>query len=200
MPADKESFRAAGPGYTIRHARPGDVLAAKALIMRVISQDLGYAYNPQWHWDVDDLQGTYLDDPRQALWVAIDDVSGEILATGGVRKGGPRSAPEQWVVDRYDSERTAQVVRVYVAQAHRRRGIARRLVDLARRFAAADGGYAVICLHTDTSAPGAEAFWRSMPTTLVYDGRGVDTTDTIHLELAFPQPGEATHRAAPRSW
>jgi ribosomal protein S18 acetylase RimI-like enzyme len=188
MAVDKERFTAAGRGFSVRPARPQDLPAARALIMRVIKEDLGYDHNPQWHWDVDDLQGTYLDDPRHALWVAVDDASGHIVATGGLRKGGPRSAPEQWVVDRYDPERTAQVVRVYVAREHRRRGIARTLVDLARRFAAAEGGYAVICLHTDVRAPGAEGFWRAMPTTLVYDGRGQDpTVETLHFELPFPE-------------
>jgi ribosomal protein S18 acetylase RimI-like enzyme len=94
------------------------------------------------------------------------------------------------VAARYDPDRTAQVVRVYVARAHRRRGVARALVELARRFAAAEGGYDVICLHTDVRAPGAAPFWRSMPTRLVYDpqghGEGISAT-TLHFELAFPE-------------
>lgn len=191
MPVNKECFTTRGRGFTARPARPDDLPAARALIFRVIKEDLGYDYNPAWHWDIDDLQGTYLDDPRQALWVAVDDASGAIVATGGLRKGGPRSAPEQWVIDRYDQERTAQVVRVYVSREHRRRGIARSLVDLARRFAAAEGGYSVICLHTDTRAPGAEGFWRAMPTTLVYDARGKDPFgETLHFELPLPEVTE----------
>jgi ribosomal protein S18 acetylase RimI-like enzyme len=126
---------------------------------------------------------------RGALWVAVDDATGEIVGTGGVRRGGPKSPPE--MAAQYDPDRTAQVVRVYVDRAHRRRGIARTLVELARRFAAADGGYDVICLHTDVRAPGAEAFWRSMPTTLVYDPQGQGEGaygSTLHFELAFPVP------------
>jgi hypothetical protein len=55
----------------------------------------------------------------------------------------------------------------------------------------------VICLHTDRRAPGAEAFWRAMPTTLVYDPRGARSFgsakgepfgDTLHFELDFPAP------------
>jgi ribosomal protein S18 acetylase RimI-like enzyme len=187
MPLEKTAMTATGDGYTIRHLRPEDVPATQRHIMRVIKDDLGFDYNPAWHWDVDDLKGTYIDDPRQALWVAVDDTSGAIVASGGVRKGGPRSAPEQWVIDRYDAERTAQVVRVYVDRNHRRRGIARRMVDLARRFIAADGGYDVICLHTDFRSPGAEQFWRAMPTSVVYDARGKDPTgDVVHFELPFP--------------
>jgi hypothetical protein len=64
-------------------------------------------------------------------------------------------------------------------------------VELARRFAAAEGGYAVIYLHTDRRAPGAEAFWRAMPTTLVYDPQGAGPFgETLHFELAFPDRGE----------
>jgi GNAT superfamily N-acetyltransferase len=185
MPVDKARFTGKVNGYSLRPAQPEDVPEARTHIFRVIAEDLGYAYNPQWHWDIDDLQGVYLDDPRQILWVVVEDATGKLVATGGVRKGGPRSAPEQWIVDRYHPERTAQVVRVYVARQHRRRGIARALVALAQQFTAAEGGYDVLCLHTDTRAPGAEAFWRSMPTTLIYDARGVDPTgDTLHFELA----------------
>jgi GNAT superfamily N-acetyltransferase len=183
----KEALTARGNGFSARPAQPDDLPAARELIMRVITEDLGYGYNPQWHWDVDDLGGVYLDDPRHALWVAVDDATGRIVGTGGIRRGGPRSPPH--VAARYDRDRTAQVVRVYVDRAHRRRGIARTLVELARRFAAADSGYDVICLHTDIRAPGAEAFWRSMPTTVVHDpqgqGEGMQAS-TLHLELAFP--------------
>ena len=187
MSVEKQDLTALGEGYHIRHLRPEDVPAARQLIMRVVKEDLGFDYNPAWHWDVDDLQGTYIDDPRQALWVAVDDASGAIVATGGVRKGGPRSVPQQWLIERYHPERTAQVVRVYVDRAHRRRGIARRMVDLARRFAAADGGFEVVYLHTDFRAPGAEAFWRAMPTTVVYDARGNDPTgEVVHFELPPP--------------
>jgi GNAT superfamily N-acetyltransferase len=197
MAVDRERFTATGPGYTVRPLRPEDIPWVREHIFRVITEDLGYGYNPAWHWDIDDLQGVYLDDPRHALWVAIDDASGALVATGGIRKGGPRSAPEQWVIERYDQERTAQVVRVYVAREHRRRGIARTIVELARRFAAAEGGYDVICLHTDTRAPGAEGFWRSMPTTLIYDARGIDPFgETLHFELSFPEDSQQEGAAA----
>ena len=209
MTASQDGPAARGPGYTARPAQPGDLRRARELIVRVIEEDLGYAYNPAWHWDLDDLRGVYLDDPRHALWVVTDDATGELLATGAVRRGGPKSPPTpRWLADRYDRDRTAQVVRVYVARPHRRRGIARTLVELARRFAAAEGGYSVICLHTDRRAPGAEAFWRAMPTTLVYDPKtdpqsdaaGDQSRETLHFELAFPgaegQEAQRTHGAA----
>ena len=134
MTASQDGPAARGPGYTARPAQPGDLRRARELIARVIEEDLGYAYNPAWHWDLDDLRGVYLDDPRHALWVVTDDATGELLATGAVRRGGPGlAAHPALAADRYDRDRTAQVVRVYVARPHRRRGIARTLVELARR-------------------------------------------------------------------
>jgi GNAT superfamily N-acetyltransferase len=190
MAIDKEAFRARGDGYAVRPARPADLPAARALILRVIEDDLGYAYTPAWHWDVDDLRGVYLDHPRHILWVATDAAAGHPIATGAVRSGGPQSPPNPpWLAARYDRQRTAQLVRLYVARPHRRRGIARALVALARRFVAAEGGYTVLCLHTDRRAPGAEPFWRAMPTTLIYDPRGEGPFgDTLHFELALADP------------
>jgi GNAT superfamily N-acetyltransferase len=83
--------------------------------------------------------------------------------------------------------RTAQLLRVYIAADHRRRGVARNLVEHARQFAE-QVGYQTIYLHTNASVPGAEAFWRTMPTTLIYDGRGNSAgySEAVHFELAVP--------------
>ncbi|MGW3731116.1 N-acetyltransferase family protein, partial [Streptomyces sp. NPDC000851] len=58
----------------------------------------------------------------------------------------------------------------YVRPEHRRRGLARRLVDALVAFAEADGGYHFAYLHTDPAVPGAEAFWRSLAK-VVHDER-----------------------------
>jgi GNAT superfamily N-acetyltransferase len=176
--------------FSVRGARPADLTAARALIMRVIREDLGYEHNPAWHWDVDDLQGVYLDHPRHALFVAVDDASGELIGTSAVRGSRLTSPPSPgWLVARYDPERTAELCRVYVGRAHRRRGAARALVDAARRFVVRTGGYTTLSLHTDPRAPGAEPFWRAMPTTLVYDNRGrgdaSETWPTLYFEMAL---------------
>ena len=72
-----------------------------------------------------------------------------------------------WLAERYNGPTIAQLLRVYIARSHRRRGVARGLVTSARHFVASAGGYETIYLHTNASVPGAEAFWRAMPTTLV---------------------------------
>jgi ribosomal protein S18 acetylase RimI-like enzyme len=172
-------------GFTVREVRPEDIEQARAVILRVLEEDLHSGYIPEWHWDVDDIQGTYIDNPRQAMFVAVDDASGAVIGTTAIRAGGPKPVNHpQWLCDRYDPETTAQLYRVYIAREHRRRGAARALVDAARRFVRDEGGYTVIYLHTNVTVPEAEPFWRSMPTTEVYDGRH-GRNAPVHFELAM---------------
>lgn len=177
-------------GFTVREARPEDLAQATALITRVLAEDLGISpLRPEIHFDVIDPRRTYLDNPRHALFIAVDDTSGEVIGTTGVRAGGPKSPPHpRWLADKYDPVTTAQLYRVYIHPEHRRRGAARHLVEAARRFIAAEGGYAVIYLHTDpVTVPAAEPFWRSMPATEIYDARGKgEPSHALHFELAFP--------------
>ncbi|WP_316311852.1 GNAT family N-acetyltransferase, partial [Clavibacter michiganensis] len=73
---------------------------------------------------------------------------------------------------------------VYVRPEHRRRGLARRLVHELLAFAAADGGYRTVYLHTDPKVPGAESFWRSLGK-VVHDERE-DTgggNGVVHFEI-----------------
>jgi GNAT superfamily N-acetyltransferase len=176
-------------GLTLRHVEPPDFVPVREHILRVVREDLGIDYRPEWHWDLDDLHGVYVDHPRQALFVAVDDDSGEIAGTTSVVNTGPNAPPHPgWLAERYNGPTIAQLLRVYIARRHRRRGIARGLVTAARHFVAGAGGYETIYLHTNASVPGAEAFWRAMPTTLVYDGRGNTDgfSEAVHFELAFP--------------
>ncbi|MCF2437285.1 hypothetical protein LV779_37450 [Streptomyces thinghirensis] len=48
--------------------------------------------------------------------------------------------------------------------------MARQLVDELLAFAAADGGYRAVYLHTDPAVTGAEPFWRSLAK-IVHDER-----------------------------
>jgi GNAT superfamily N-acetyltransferase/ubiquinone/menaquinone biosynthesis C-methylase UbiE len=178
-----------GQSFTVRHARPEDLAEARAHILRVTEEDLKFPYTPRFHFDIDQAEIVYLQDPRQALFVAIDDVSGRIIGTTSVRTGGPVSPPHPaWFTRRYDWNATAQLYRVYVAREHRRRGVASALVEAARRFVVADGAYCDIYLHTDAGVEAAEPFWRSVAR-ITYDSR-VDgnPANTVHFELPLHQP------------
>jgi len=132
-------------------------------MLRTLKEDFQTAYDPQVQRDISDIAGTFLTSHRRVLFVGVDDATGEILATGGVRGGFLRHGPAA-LSERYDDERTAQLVRVYVREEDRRRGIARAIVRELLAFILADGGYSTIALHTFPHSPGAMAFWASIGT------------------------------------
>lgn len=183
-----------GRGFIVREVTPADFAEARAVIVRVLDEDLKTGYRPEIHWDIDDMQGTYLDNCRQALFVAVDRASGQVIGTISVRTDGPKSPPHpHWLAERYATDTTCQLFRAYIAREHRRRGVARALVEAARRFIRDEGGYDTIYLHTNPSVPGAEPFWRSMPTREIFDSRreeGAPGTNALHFELDM-LPAEA---------
>ncbi|MET9440630.1 GNAT family N-acetyltransferase [Streptomyces sp. NPDC006610] len=172
-------------GYTVRPATAADVDGARRVMLDTFYNEFGYGYVPQWHHDVVDIEGTYLDVPRHLLLVAVHD--GEVVATTGVRSQGPRHPPHpRWLAERYPYGTTAQLVRVYVRPEHRRRGLARTLVDAACDFVIGTPGYDRIYLHTNVNVEGAEAFWRSLAKE-VFDARTTGEhgpgVATVHFEI-----------------
>ncbi|MFG2683834.1 GNAT family N-acetyltransferase [Streptomyces sp. NPDC048392] len=172
--------------YSIRPATPADLDAARAVMLDTVYRDFGAGYVPRWHADVIDPAGAYVTPERHALLVAVD-AAGEVVATGALDSRGPAHPPNpRHVAERYPSGVTAQLRRVYVRPEHRRRGLARRLVDGLLAFAAADGGYRAVYLHTDPAVAGAEPFWRSLAK-VVHDeredaggGQGI-----VHFEVSL---------------
>ena len=132
-------------------------------MLDTVHRDFGTGYVPRWHGDVMDPAAAYLAPARHTLLVAVDPRDGTVVATAALDSRGPAHPPNPHALaQRYPSGETAQLRRVYVRPEHRRRGLARRLVDELLAFAAADGGYRAVYLHTDPAIPGAEAFWRSL--------------------------------------
>ena len=161
-------------------ARAADLAEAEALMRTVLERDLG-GYNPRWHTDLDDLAATYLGDPRRALLVARLD--GELVGTAAVKPCLLRTPPNPgWLAQRYNDPSVCELVRVWVGSAGRRQGVGRCLVQQAVRWATGEGGYRTVYLHTNTSAPGAESFWRALPTIEIHDGRP-DPFHCVHFEI-----------------
>ncbi|MFD3496684.1 GNAT family N-acetyltransferase [Streptomyces sp. NPDC058678] len=149
--------------YSIRAASPDDLDGARAVMLDTVYRDFGTGYVPRWHADIVDPAAAYLAPARHTLLVAVDPGDGAVVATAALDSRGPAHPPNpRPLAERYPSGRTAQLRRVYVRPEHRRRGLARRLVDELLAFAAADGGYRAVYLHTDPAVPGAEPFWRSL--------------------------------------
>ncbi|MFE9169024.1 GNAT family N-acetyltransferase [Streptomyces kebangsaanensis] len=157
--------------YRIKPATPDDIDGARAVMLDTVYRDFGTGYVPRWHGDIVDPAAAYLLPARHTLLVAVDGPGGEVVATAALDSRGPAYPPNpRHLAERYPSGGTAQLRRVYVRPEHRRRGLARRLVEELLAFAAADGGYRAVYLHTDPAVPGAEGFWRSLAK-VVHDER-----------------------------
>ncbi|MFI1358499.1 GNAT family N-acetyltransferase [Streptomyces sp. NPDC020898] len=157
--------------YCIRVATPDDLDGARVVMLDTVYRDFGTGYVPRWHGDIVDPASAYLAPARHTLLVAVDERDASVVATAALDSRGPLHPPNpRHVAERYPSGVTAQLRRVYVRPEHRRRGLARRLVSELLAFAAADGGYRTVYLHTDPAVTGAEAFWRSLGK-VVHDGR-----------------------------
>ncbi len=165
---------------TVTPAGESDLRDAEGVMRDVLERDLG-GYRREWHGDVDDLGAAYLGPARSALFLAR--VEGRPAGTAAVRPCSLRTPPNpEWLARRYSVPSVCELRRVWVASWARRRGVAGALVRAATRWATSEGGYASVYLHTDTSAPGAEAFWRALPTTEVHDARP-DPFNCVHFVL-----------------
>ncbi|MCE7080470.1 GNAT family N-acetyltransferase [Streptomyces sp. ST2-7A] len=172
-------------GYRVQRAGEDHLDDARAVMLDTIYRDFGTGYVPRWHGDVIDPAAAYLRSPRHVLLVAVEEGSGEVVGTAALDSRGPLHPPNPaWLAERYPSGETAQLRRVYVRPEHRRRGLARRMVDELVDFAVAEGGYRSLYLHTDPTVPGAEAFWRSLGK-VVCDERSEPGggQGTLHVEL-----------------
>lgn len=189
-PSNVHSRSTGDGGYEIRRALAAeDFAGAREVVLCTAESDLGYGYRPDWHWDLDHPIETYVDNPRQAMFVATAG-NGRIVATAGLRVGGPKCPPHPAELgERYaDRQAIAQLLRVATLPEHRRAGLARRLVAACQEFVRADGGFRVIYLHTNTLVPAAEPFWRSLPVVEVRDDRPYETDprfQTVHFELSI---------------
>ncbi len=187
------STQAPPAAFTVRRAVTAAELAgARAVVLRTAELDLGYGYQPQWHWDLDRPVETYVDNPRQAMFVAVDAL-GTVVSTAAIRVGGPNVPPHPPELGRRygDRQAVAQLLRVATLPGHRRHGLARRLVAACQEFVRADGGFRVIYLHTNTRVPAAEPFWRSLPVVEILDDRDRESDPrfaTVHFELPMDLP------------
>lgn len=173
-------------GFVVRELRPEDIPQARELMLRTVYEDFGDPYDPAIHADIDDMAGWYIAPEGPFMLVAVDNESHEIIATAGIRGGALKEGlSPQHLVDRYRDGRTGQLVRVYVLREHRRRGIARVLVDAVLQRAAQEGHYDTIALHTFPHSPGALGFWEAMGCVVVEDD-----TEGVSRAVFFEIPSQ----------
>lgn len=180
-------------GFTIRPINEEDISAAREVMLRSVREDIGGCYDPVTHADIDQLREQYLDPPSPGpfMLVAVDDDSGEVIGTGGIRDGALKGAtvPAE-LIDRYTDGKTCQLVRVYVLREHRRRGIAHAIVQEALHRVNVEGHYEAVALHTFPPSPGALPFWRAMGAEVLLDD--VDGPSEV-LYMEIPREALRTH-------
>jgi GNAT superfamily N-acetyltransferase len=155
-------------------------------MLDAVYRDFGTGYVPHWHADIIDPEAFYLAPPRHTLLVAVDERDGTVAATAALDAQGPAHPQNpRWLAERYPSGETAQLRRVYVRPEHRRRGLARQLVEGLLEFAKADGGYRAVYLHTYPHSPGAMDLWQTLGKVVLDEreevpGGGIDV---VHFEI-----------------
>jgi GNAT superfamily N-acetyltransferase len=142
--------------------RDDDRDAARAVVLAGLEEHWG-ALDPDLNRDVDDLGAAYADGT-----VVVARVDGAVVGVGVVVPAGPAEA---------------EVKRMSVLRAHRRRGIASAvltaLVEIARRW----GCHAVV-LETTTSWTDAVAFYRGCGFVHTHDETGTFGSDSwFRLDL-----------------
>lgn len=174
-------------GFTAMLAERVHLDESRALMHRTFFEDFQYPALQPFHDDTLDLAATYVDAEHRALFVAIDDSSGKVIATCAAREWDRRHPQHpDWLHERYQAKRAVELLRCYTLFEQRRRGAQRELIELARRWVVAEGHYEVINLHTNAGIPGAEPFWRSLAYEM-HDSRPC-TNNTIHFELPLAWP------------
>ncbi|MGL4174170.1 MAG: GNAT family N-acetyltransferase [Actinomycetota bacterium] len=166
--------------FTVIAANDADLPEALTMMRDVLDKNLG-GYRQEWHRDLDNLGSTYLNQNDHQLLIARGREG--VLGTAALRPCALASPPNPgWLAAEYNRPDTCQLVRVWVAEVARRRGVGGALVRAAVAWACGLGGYRRVYLHTDAAVPGAESFWRSLPGHVVYDTRP-DPYNTVHFEL-----------------
>ena len=137
-----------------RATTPQDLAGARELILTSLHDDQGYGFQPQWHWDLDHLTEVYVDNPRQAMVVAVDE--GTVVGTCAARIGGSASPPHPaWLADHYaDRANVVQLVRLVTDPRLRRKASAAASSTPPSRSSAPRAG---IASSTSTPTPRSPA-------------------------------------------
>jgi GNAT superfamily N-acetyltransferase len=151
---------------SIRPYRPEDKAGVVAIIGSVY-RDYNYTMDFE-HFDEDlaDVETTY-EDAGGAFWVADD--GGAVAGCVGVLPHG---------------EDACELKRLYVGKAHRRRGLATRLLAVARGWAISKG-YRRMVLWSDVLLTAAHALYLKSGFRAASETRAIDPVNPTSVERRF---------------
>jgi ribosomal protein S18 acetylase RimI-like enzyme len=152
-----------------------DINDVQDFLFKMIKDEFGYDYVPEWHQDVVELEEYYINPERNNFFVAYLE-TGEIIATIGIR-AYDKDFPEFRHL--YSKDTTSSIWRLFVDRRCRRCGLASKMFAIAENFAN-DVGYEDIYLHTHKTLDGALEFWTKMGFVVALDAD--DELETVHMD------------------
>ncbi|MBQ6098304.1 MAG: GNAT family N-acetyltransferase [Methanobrevibacter sp.] len=148
----------------------------REFLFKMIKNEFGYDYVPEWHQDIMDMEDYYINPKRNNFFVAYAEKTGEIIATIGIR-AYDKDFPEFRRL--YSNETTSSIWRLFVDRRCRRCGLASKMFSVAENFAN-QSGYDNIYLHTHKNLDGALEFWTKMGFVVALDAN--DELQTVHMD------------------
>ncbi len=151
---------------------PDFIEETKKYLFNKIQEEFGLGYVPEYHYDIVDLEKTYILPKRNSFFIALNPKN-EIIGTIGIR-GYDKNF--EIFKDKYTIDGTASLWRTYIDKEYKRHKIGTNLVSIAEEFAK-DKHYNEIYLHTQKDVIEGYHFWSSLD----YK-KTVENGDTIHME------------------
>lgn len=124
--------------------------------------------------DLTEMESYYINKENASLFVAFSNH--EVVGTIAIRPYDDRIVE---VKNRYDLDKTCEVIKCYIGEDTRRKGIGSLLYKKAEQFCR-DAGYLKIYLHTHQFLPGGLQFWLKKGFTVTIDQ--IDKIETVHME------------------
>jgi GNAT superfamily N-acetyltransferase len=152
----------------------------KDFLFKLIKQEFGYGYIPEFHQDIINIENFYLNSEKNTFLIAIDPEKNRLLGTLGIRSYDKNFEEFK---DIYSSDKTASFWRAFIKKEYRRQGLASLLVkkgeELCQKM-----GYKEVYLHTHRTVPGSLDFWMAKGYKVVYDTK--NKSGTVHMEKSIP--------------
>lgn len=124
--------------------------------------------------DLKEMESYYINKDNAKLFIAFSNH--EVIGTIAIRPYDGRIVE---VKNRYDLNKTCEVIKCYISENIRRKGIGSLLFKKAEQFCR-DTGYVKIYLHTHRFLPGGLYFWLKKGFTITIDQ--IDEIETVHME------------------
>lgn len=157
---------------TFGHLEKKDIKNAQNFMLDIIKNDFGYDYNTEWHWDITNLENTYLNNKAAFFTAKNNFIIGTIA-------GRPYDKSYPKFKNRYNSQNTLGIWRHYIERSLRGKGLGTSLLQQIEDFAQ-QKNYKYLYLHTQKTIKGSLEYWLAKGYLITYEER--DELQTVHLE------------------